>query len=78
MFIMRGLPDSGKSEVACQIKQVYSDRALICSADDFRLTDRGDYMWKAEEYETTHMMCEEKAKQACQDGTPVVVIGKVS
>ena len=33
---------------------------------------------KAEEYETTHMMCEEKAKQACQDGTPVVVIGKVS
>ena len=76
MFIMRGLPGSGKSVVAHQIKQVYGDKAVICSADDFRVTDQGDYVWKAEEYEMTHMRCQEKANQACLNATPVVIIGK--
>lgn len=78
MFIMRGLPGSGKSAVAHQMKQVYGDLAVICSADEFRYSHQGEYVWKAEEYETTHMMCEEKAKQACQDGIPVVVIDNTS
>ena len=70
VFIMRGLPGSGKSVVAQQIKQVYGDLAVKCSVDDFR---------DVEECETRqHMMCQEKAKQACQNGTPVVIIGTVS
>ena len=75
MFIMRGLPGSGKSVVARHIKQVYGDLAVICSADNFRLNDQGEYVWKIEEYETTHLKCREKAVQACKDGIPVVVIG---
>jgi len=75
MFIMRGLPGSGKSVVARQIKQVYGDRAVICSADDFRVNDQGEYVWRSEEYETTHMKCRDKARQSCEHGIPVVVIG---
>lgn len=37
MYIMRGLPGSGKSTVAQRIKGMYADgTAVICSADDFR------------------------------------------
>ena len=75
MFIMRGLPGSGKSVIARQIKQVYGDLAVICSADDFRVNDQGEYVWRSEEYETTHMKCREKARQSCEHGIPVVVIG---
>lgn len=76
MFIMRGLPGSGKSTVAQQIKRVYGDLAVVCSVDDFSPKEQGEnYAWKAEECEAAHMMCQEKAKQACQHGIPVVVIG---
>lgn len=75
MFIMRGLPGSGKSVIARQIKQVYGDLAVICSADDFRVNHRGEYVWRSEEYETTHMKCREKARQSSGYGIPVVVIG---
>ena len=75
MFIMRGLPGSGKSVIARQIKQVYGDLAVICSADDFRVNDQGEYVWRSEEYETTHMKCRDKARQSCEHGIPVVVIG---
>ena len=71
MFIMRGLPGSGKSAVAQQIKQVYGDLAVICSADDFQE--------EVEDRETRqHVMCQEKAKMACENGKPVVIIGAVS
>ena len=72
---MRGLPGSGKSVIARQIKQVYGDLAAICSADDFRVNLRGEYVWRLEEYETTHMKCRDKARQSCEYGIPVVVIG---
>ena len=75
IFILRGLPGSGKSTVAKQIKQVYGDLALICSADDFRMTDSGEYFWKPEEYDMSHLKCEEKARQACYNERPVVIIG---
>ncbi len=74
---MRGLPGSGKSVVANQIKQVYGDLAVICSADDFRLNDHGEYVWTAEEYEATHQKCREKARQTCEDMIPVVIIGEL-
>lgn len=74
IFILRGLPGSGKSTVAKQIKQVYGDLALICSADDFRMTDSGEYFWKPEEYDMSHLKCEEKARQACYNERPVVII----
>lgn len=76
MFIMRGLPGSGKSEIARNIKQVYSNMAVICSADDLRLNEQGEYIWKMEEYEETHLKCNKKASRTCEDGIPVVVIGK--
>ena len=72
---MRGLPGSGKSVIAWQIKRVYGDLAVICSADDFRVNDQGEYVWRSEEYETTHLKCRDKARQSCEHGTPVVVIG---
>ena len=75
MFIMRGLPGSGKSTVARQIKHIYGDLAVICSADNFRVNIQGEYAWKGEEYEMTHLMCEEKADEACENGAPVVIIG---
>ncbi|XP_068711071.1 2',3'-cyclic-nucleotide 3'-phosphodiesterase-like isoform X1 [Montipora foliosa] len=74
MFIMRGLPGSGKSTIANQIKKLYGDLAVICSADNFRINHEGEYTWKPEEYGMPHLMCEEKARQACQKELPVVII----
>lgn len=37
MYIMRGLPGSGKSTIAQRIQQLHPDRTVvICSADNFR------------------------------------------
>ena len=75
MFIMRGLPGSGKSTIAHNLKQVYGEQAVICSADDFRYNEKGQYIWKEEQTEEMHWLCENKAQQVCKQGEAVVIIG---
>ena len=77
MYLMRGLPGSGKSTMAREIIILYGNDASICSADDYRVNEEGTYEWKRSQYEQTHELCLEKARNLCEEGMNVVVIGKI-
>lgn len=72
MFIMRGLPGSGKSSIVERISNVYRNSA-VCSADLFFMCD-GVYKWDHSKLSEAHNTCQEKAKAHCENGTPVVII----
>ena len=73
MFLMRGLPGSGKSTIVQQLRAKYS-RAVVCSADDYFLGEDGKYHFDAEKLPEAHGQCQARAKQSCQNGRHVVII----
>ncbi|XP_006822676.2 2',3'-cyclic-nucleotide 3'-phosphodiesterase-like [Saccoglossus kowalevskii] len=72
MFIMRGLPGSGKSVIADVIRETYLN-SIICSADDFRMVD-GQYVFVQADLQAVHEKCQACAKDACEKGINVVII----
>ena len=72
MFIMRGLPGSGKSTIKSQIVEKYQN-AVACSADDYFIS-RGSYQYNPRQVQMAHEQCQAKAKVACQSGANVIVI----
>lgn len=72
MFVMRGLPGSGRRVVVQHIQSLFSD-AVVCSTSE--------YFVKCERYEfdpnkldEAKIFCQEKAQSACEASTHVVVI----
>lgn len=75
MYIMRGVPGSGKSTIAQSIKQQYpAGKAVICCADDFRYNESGQYVWSRDTLRESHSLCENKADVNCRNGTNVIII----
>ncbi|XP_041373615.1 2',3'-cyclic-nucleotide 3'-phosphodiesterase-like [Gigantopelta aegis] len=72
MFIMRGLPGSGKSTIVRSIQSTYPISA-VCSADDYFLKD-GVYNFDPNKLGPAHETCRLRTEQHCQSGCPVVVI----
>ena len=74
LFLMRGLPGSGKSTVVDQVRALpkYADCA-VCSADDFFLHD-GGYDFDHNKLSEAHEECQRKAREACERNTNVVII----
>ncbi|ELT88772.1 hypothetical protein CAPTEDRAFT_146466 [Capitella teleta] len=72
IFIMRGLPGSGKSTVVASLKSVYK-KAVVCSADDYHMKD-GEYHYDPEKKEEAHGQCQSLAKDACTKGCHVIII----
>lgn len=73
MFIMRGLPGSGKSTIVKMITEVYPC-AVPCSADDYFQQPDGSYKFNRSQLSFAHEFCQEKAKGACVKSCPVIVI----
>ncbi|XP_062569118.1 2',3'-cyclic-nucleotide 3'-phosphodiesterase-like isoform X2 [Saccostrea cucullata] len=72
IFIMRGVPGSGKSTIARALKQVYPT-AVVCSADDYFM--RGsEYNYRSDDLGSAHRFCQEKASDAVRNGTNVIII----
>lgn len=68
LFIIRGLPGSGKSTVAERISRA------ICTADDFHTDRKGNYHWKSENVGRAHAWCQRKCERFLKKGiTPVAV-----
>ena len=70
MFILRGLPGSGKSTLCKKMSDIYrtDERDIVvCSGDDF-FTDKktGEYKWKAEKLDEAHASARNKAIEACK------------
>jgi adenylylsulfate kinase-like enzyme len=71
MFVMRGLPGSGKSTLCNRIATTYTSDAtgptIVCSGDDF-FTDitTGEYKFDAEMLSEAHEFARTKAIEACK------------
>lgn len=75
MFIMRGLPGSGKSTITEGIQSLFNRHdVVICSADDFRTDSDGNYVFDPDQLESTHRQCKQKAQLSCQQNQNVVII----
>ena len=77
MFILRGLPGSGKSTVADALFDKYQGNAVICSADYYRYNKQGEYVFSIESLQETHAKCQRRAEKYCGQHKPVVIIGKI-
>nr|CAD7257736.1 unnamed protein product [Timema shepardi] len=72
MFIMRGLPGSGKSCIAHAIHTTYKN-SVICSEDDYFICNE-IYEFNQDKLHEAHISCKDKAKKACEDNINVVII----
>ena len=57
---------SGKSTFARKILQSYESqgkRGIICSADDFFIDTRGNYMWDGSRLSEAHEFCKQKSER---------------
>ncbi len=76
MFILRGLPGSGKSTVADAILQQYRNCAVVCSADYYRYNEDGEYVWHEDTLKETHRKCQRRAEKFASLNKPVIIIGE--
>ncbi|CAD5117232.1 DgyrCDS6028 [Dimorphilus gyrociliatus] len=72
MYILRGLPGSGKSTISNQLVDLH-EKTIICSADDFFLNLDGVYEYNETKKKEAHCWCQEKAKEACSLGNHVII-----
>ena len=66
LYIMRGLPGSGKSTLSGQIAKAYHDqgkKAIIASADEFFIDRSGQYNFDGSRLEEAHNWCRSKAEK---------------
>ncbi|KAL4216912.1 hypothetical protein ACF0H5_023372 [Mactra antiquata] len=74
MFIMRGLPGSGKSNLVKCIQEVYKKDCVVCSADHFFTQSDGTYKFIKSKLQDAHKFCQDKTAYHCEKGTRVIVI----
>ncbi|KAH3714898.1 uncharacterized protein LOC127855985 [Dreissena polymorpha] len=73
IFIMRGLPGSGKSTLVRGLEQVYPG-AVVCSADQYFMDSSGKYCYDHKKIEAAHMYCQSQAESSCSNNMPVIII----
>ncbi|KAL3854392.1 hypothetical protein ACJMK2_013663 [Sinanodonta woodiana] len=73
IFIMRGLPGSGKSTIVREIQKIYPGTE-VCSADNFFIGEDGIYRFDSSLLPNAHNHCQEIADLKCKEGCHVIVI----
>ncbi|XP_066555841.1 NEDD4-binding protein 2-like 1 isoform X2 [Amia ocellicauda] len=73
LYILRGLPGSGKSVLARQIKNNYG-QAEIFSTDDYFRDENGHYRFKASLLKRAHKWNQMRAREAMEDGESPIII----
>ena len=72
MFIMRGLPGSGKSTLIKEIIKIYPN-AVICSNDHY-LMENDQYIWSSERCYYGHRYSKKLATKCCEMNCPILII----
>lgn len=67
LYIMRGLPGTGKSTRASLMN------AVVCSADDYFM-ENGKYIFDPAKIAAAHQACQQKARYAMETGCRRVVV----
>lgn len=73
VFIMRGLPGSGKSTFAKKLAEKYRRSIKIVSADDFMVDDKGRHKFDGERLRIIHQLCFEAFCKCLAKNTSVIV-----
>ena len=77
IFIMRGLPGSGKSTIVKSMKNVYghfdSHKIAVCSADAYFMKN-GFYKFDASKLNDSHGECQLQVREAAKLRKNVIVI----
>ena len=76
VFILRGLPGSGKSTIANTILQKLGDDAVVCSANDYHYNKNGDYVWNKDLLQEAHSKCQKSAEKYAVLKKPIIIIGE--
>ncbi|XP_072927564.1 2',3'-cyclic-nucleotide 3'-phosphodiesterase [Hemitrygon akajei] len=71
LFILRGLPGSGKSTIAKQITEKYSEISAIASADDFKIIPQVD---DSEADSSRYNKLDQKIQQWFEEDKKVIVV----
>ncbi|KAH3891879.1 hypothetical protein DPMN_015989, partial [Dreissena polymorpha] len=73
IFIMRGLPGSGKSTLVRGLEQVYPG-AVVCSVDQYFMDSSRKYCYDHKKIEAAHNYCQSRAESSCSNNMPVIII----
>ena len=75
IFIMRGLPGSGKSTLVKILSKVYKgQKPKVCSADHYFINESGDYEFNPAFLKDAHESSQDKMKSFVEDGQPLVIV----
>ncbi|XP_029458515.1 NEDD4-binding protein 2-like 1 isoform X1 [Rhinatrema bivittatum] len=73
LYLLRGLPGSGKTTLARQLKRDFPN-APILSTDDFFITEDGTYAFNQDFLEEAHKWNQKRAKKAMKRGKSPIII----
>ncbi|KAI5930361.1 NEDD4-binding protein 2-like 1 [Manis javanica] len=73
LYLLRGLPGSGKTTLARQLKHDFP-RALIFSTDDFFFREDGAYEFDPDFLEEAHEWNQKRARKAMRNGISPIII----
>jgi len=75
VFVMRGLPGSGKSTLVNAISKVYdSETPVICSADHYFIDENGVYRFDQSRLKDAHEASQSLMKTSCEDGKRLIIV----
>jgi len=75
VFILRGLPNSGKSTLA---KELAGDSGLICEADDYFRNKKGEYNFNPKELPMAHDKCQKLFRGGLEVGQSPIIVSNTS
>lgn len=74
MFILRGLPGSGKSTKVAEIVKNTVGSVEVCSADTYFIRPDGIYDWVGASVGRAHRWCYDRARGSMMRGCPFIII----
>jgi predicted kinase len=72
LYIIRGLPGSGKTTLANELGGV------VCEADQFFTDASGSYSYDASKLPEAHTFCQNKVREAMLDGYNTIIVSNTS
>ena len=73
LYIIRGLPGSGKTTMADALVALAPDKVVRLEADDFFIDDNGEYQYDASSIKLAHYYCKQAFYDAISKGFDIII-----